>query len=56
MSQTLERILEDVKALSQDDRRQLAAVLSGTVGSAPDSLAEHEFELKLAAEGWLSLP
>jgi hypothetical protein len=56
MSQTLERILEEVKALSEDERRQLAAILRGTNGSTPASLAEREFEHKLAAEGWLSLP
>jgi hypothetical protein len=56
MSQTLERILEEIKALSEDERRQLAALLSGPNGAAPTSPAEREFESKLAAEGWLSLP
>src|SRR5437867_7978107 len=56
MSQTLEKILEEVKALSEGERRQLAAILSSIDRSGPVSSAEREFETKLAAEGWLSLP
>ena len=56
MSQTLEKILEEVKALSADERRQLASILSEVDAGASASAAERELESKLAAEGWLSLP
>ena len=56
MSETLEKILEEVKSLTTDEKRQLAAILSGANGAAPGSPAERTFESRLAAEGWLSLP
>lgn len=56
MSQTLERIIEEMKSLSEEERQQLAALLHGANGTAPSSPAEAGFEGKLAAEGWLSLP
>ncbi len=56
MNQALERIIEEVKTLSDAERRQLAALLQGINGSAPAASAESELEGKLAAEGWLSLP
>lgn len=56
MSQTLEKILEELNDLSEADRQELVAILHGIKGSATASSAEHEFEIKLAAEGWLSRP
>ena len=56
MNQALERIIEEVKALSGAERRQLAALLQDIDGPAPGASAESELEGKLAAEGWLSLP
>lgn len=56
MSQALEKILEEVKTLSEEDRHQLAAMLHEINCSARASAGEHGFESKLAAEGWLTLP
>jgi hypothetical protein len=56
MSQTLEKIIEEVKNLSEAERNQLIVILHGANGSAPAASVEHEFEGRLAAEGWLSLP
>ncbi len=56
MSQTLERIIEEVKNLSEAERNQLVVILHGANGSAPAASDECELEGRLAAEGWLSLP
>ena len=56
MSQALERILEELKAWSDAERRELVAVLRGMNGSATGSSAEQDFEGRLATEGWLSMP
>ena len=56
MSQLLERILEEVRKLSEAEQRQLAAILPAMKGEGNSSSAERDFEAKLAAEGWLSLP
>lgn len=56
MSQALERIIEEAKALAETERQQLIASLRASNGSANTSTAEEDFEGKLAAEGWLSLP
>ena len=56
MSQALEKILEEVKALSEAERQELVAILHSINGAAPASSAEHEFESRLVAEGWLTLP
>ncbi|HZO57220.1 MAG TPA: hypothetical protein VFB63_31205 [Bryobacteraceae bacterium] len=52
----LEKILQDVQGLSNEERKQLAAMLRGANGSYPDGHSEQEFEQRLAAEGFLSIP
>jgi hypothetical protein len=56
MTQRLERILKQVKALSEDERQELVKLLHGMGNLAPDLESEREFEARLAAEGLLSLP
>ena len=56
MSHVLERIIQQVKTLSEPEQRQLAAILQGMNVPANGSSVEDETEAKLAAEGWLSLP
>ena len=56
MSETLERIIQQMKALSLDEQRQLAAILKRVRAPGPDSAAERQFEAKLEIERWLSLP
>ena len=56
VSQALERILEELKALSDEEKQFLVAQLHGSNGSAAGSSAEQELESRLAGEGWLSMP
>lgn len=56
MSEALERIIAEAKALTETERQQLVASLRASNGSAKASTPEQDFEGKLTAEGWLSLP
>jgi hypothetical protein len=56
MTATLRRIVEEVKALGDQERRQLKALLQTLEVEPPNSMTEEEFARKLAAKGMVSLP
>ena len=56
MTATLQRIVEQVKALGEDERRELKTLLQGLEAAQPGATTEEEFARKLAAKGMVSLP
>jgi hypothetical protein len=53
-SVTLDKVWEDVKALSPDEQRQLREQLDGLLESPPLRSAEEELQRRLLAAGLLS--
>ncbi len=57
MSTTLDRIIEEVRALPSDEQRQLVEQLNAIVSSSPtEDEIEDAFERELAAEGIIGKP
>ena len=57
MSATLDKIIEEVRALSPEEQRQLVEQLSAIVpASTSDAELEEEVERKLSAEGLVRVP
>jgi hypothetical protein len=56
VSETLQKIIEELKTLSEEERRQLVRLLHGLNGSGSAPSSKREFEERLAAEGLVSLP
>lgn len=52
----LEKILEEINALSEAERQQLFAIFRGIAATAHPLPTEEHFEGRLVAEGWVSLP
>jgi len=51
---TLDKVWEEVKALSPDEQRQLREQLDGLLGSPPAQSAEEELQRRLLEAGLLS--
>jgi hypothetical protein len=56
MTATLRKIVEEVKALGQEERRELKTLLQELEAERPGVITEEEFARKLAAKGMVSLP
>jgi hypothetical protein len=57
MSATLDKIIEEVRALSPEEQRQLVEQLNAIVpASTSDAELEEEVERKLSAEGLVRVP
>ena len=54
MSTNLERVLNEVKALSPDDLRKLRDELDAMLEPASQQMTEEEFEQRLLAQGTIS--
>ena len=53
MSSTLDRIIEEVRALPPEEQRQLREQLNSIIPDSSEDEREDEFERELAAEGVL---
>ncbi len=56
MSATLDKIIEEVKALPPDERRQLRDKLDALLVAPQPAMTEDEFARHLAAKGIISFP
>ena len=56
MTAALKKIVEEVARLSEEERRELKAVLEGSPDLTEQSSTETELDRKLVAEGFLTLP
>lgn len=55
MTATLRKIVEEVKGLGEEERRELKALLQ-TLEKGPRPITEEDFARKMAAKGMVSLP
>jgi ElaB/YqjD/DUF883 family membrane-anchored ribosome-binding protein len=56
MSATLDRIIEEAKALTPDELQQLRQTVDSLLTEARPGMTEDEFEQYLAAKGVITLP
>jgi len=56
MTAALRKVIEQVRCLTEDERRQLNDLLPSLPGISTTATNEQEFARKLAAEGRLTLP
>ena len=56
MSEALEKIVEQIKALSGEERQEITLLLAEPSGQAATALEEIEWERRLAQEGFVALP
>jgi len=56
MSATLDKIIEEVRALTPEEQRQLVEQLNAIIPSSSEDEREATFKQELAAKGIISLP
>ena len=56
MTATLRKLVEEVKALGEEERRELKTLLESFEEERPGTITEDEFARKLAAKGMVNLP
>lgn len=54
MSAALDKIIEEMKALTTDELQQLRATVDSLLSQSDEAAAEDEFERELMAEGFIS--